>query len=89
MSDYVEVPLERVPTESLQALLEEYASRDGTDYGERETPLEIRVTQLLDQLRLRELRLLYSVPEESWDLVDRETAQELLSRESAADEPAD
>ena len=41
MAEFVMVPPQRLQAEVLQALLEEFASRDGTDYGERECTLEL------------------------------------------------
>ena len=60
-------------------MLEEYASRDGTDYGERECTLEEKVAQLLRQLRTDELQILYDVDSEQWDLLPRAQAEQLLN----------
>ncbi len=46
MTQFVEVPPQRLQADILQALLEEFASRDGTDYGERELSLEQKVGSL-------------------------------------------
>ncbi len=46
MAQFVAVPLERLQAEVLQALLEEFATRDGTDYGERELNLAEKVERL-------------------------------------------
>jgi uncharacterized protein YheU (UPF0270 family) len=78
MAQFVEVPPERLAADLLQALLEEYASRDGTDYGERELSLEQKVSQLERQLRHRDLVILFDAESESWDLLQREQAEELL-----------
>jgi uncharacterized protein YheU (UPF0270 family) len=78
MAQFVEVPPERLGADLLQALLEEYASRDGTDYGERELSLEQKVSQLERQLRHRDLVILFDAESESWDLLQREQAEELL-----------
>ena len=45
MPEYVEVPPERLAAEVLQALFEEYVSRDGTDYGETELALQDKVAR--------------------------------------------
>jgi uncharacterized protein YheU (UPF0270 family) len=50
MANFVAVPLDRLPSDVLVALLEEFASRDGTDYGERECSLEQKVGELRTQL---------------------------------------
>ena len=57
MAEFVMVPLERLQADILNALLEEYASRDGTDYGERESTLADKVEQLRKQLRNGDLQL--------------------------------
>jgi hypothetical protein len=65
--------------EVLQALLEEFATRDGTDYGERELNLEEKVERLQRQLRAGDLHVLYDVDCEQWDLVPRAQAELLLN----------
>lgn len=79
MAEFVEVPLRRLQADVLQALLEEYASRDGTDYGEREQPLAEKVDQLRLQIEQREVLILYEVESEHWDLLPVEQAGELLA----------
>lgn len=79
MTEFVEVPLQRLSEDVLQGLLEEYASRDGTDYGERELPLAEKVDQLRVQLERREVLILYEVQSEHWDLMPQEQAREFLT----------
>lgn len=78
MAQFVTVPLERLQTGVLQALLEEFASRDGTDYGAREFTLAQKVDMLLGQIRGGDLKILYDVDSEQWDLVPRDQAELLL-----------
>lgn len=78
MADFIEIPAGRLSEAALTGLLEEYASRDGTDYGERERSLAEKVTELRDQVRRGELRLLFDQDSETWDLRPREQAAELL-----------
>jgi tRNA 2-thiouridine synthesizing protein A len=82
LADFVEVPLAKVPRDSLEGLLEEFASRDGTDYGERETPLADRVSQLHAQLESGELRLVFEADSEHWDILPAPKARELLGPET-------
>lgn len=79
MAEFVLVPAQRLQADVLQALLEEYASRDGTDYGERERTLEEKVAQLLRQLHTNDLQILYDVDSEQWDLLPRVQAEQLLN----------
>ena len=78
MAQFVEVPCERLAAPTLDALLEEYASRDGTDYGLVERSLQDKVTNLRAQLQDGSLVLLYDGASEQWDLLPREQAAELL-----------
>ena len=78
MANFVAVPLDRLSGDVLVALLEEFASRDGTDYGERECTLEQKVSELRAQMAAGDLQLLYDADSEQWDLVSREDAGILL-----------
>ena len=78
------MPPERVPEASLKALLEEFASRDGTDYGARETPLSARVNRLRDGLRRGSLALFFDADSQTWDVLSADNARLLLGGEGAA-----
>lgn len=79
MAQFLAVPPGRLQADILQSLLEEYASRDGTDYGEREVPLADKVRALQGQLDSGDVQILYDTDSEEWDLVPREQAEELLN----------
>lgn len=79
MAEFVAVPLQRLQESVLQALLEEFASRDGTDYGERELSLAQKVLALESRLKGGELQILYDADSEQWDLLPREQAATLLN----------
>ena len=78
MSSYLEVPADRLGPEVLQGLLEDYASRDGTDYGAVELTLEQKTGNLRRQLQQGELLILFETESEQWDLVQVDQAVELL-----------
>ncbi len=78
MAEFLRVPADRISPEALQGLLEEFASRDGTDYGETETPLDQRVAQLRAQLAAGTLSLLFDAQSETWDLLPEDDARKLL-----------
>jgi uncharacterized protein len=46
----LEIPYQELSPEALQGVVEEFVTRDGTDYGEREMPLETKVQQVMNQL---------------------------------------
>ena len=47
---HVEVPWSELDAHALRGLIEEFVTRDGTDYGAIETSLETRVDQVMRQL---------------------------------------
>lgn len=80
MSEYIQVPIARLEQQVLQALLEEFASRDGTDYGQRELTLEEKAGNLRRQLEAGDVLLVYHSPSEEWDLVSSDQANALLDK---------
>ncbi|MDF1551408.1 MAG: YheU family protein [Deferrisomatales bacterium] len=53
------VPHRQLSPEALRGVVEEFVTRDGTDYGDRWVPLEDRVQQVLDLLRQGAATLLF------------------------------
>ncbi|MFO7551674.1 MAG: YheU family protein [Haliea sp.] len=82
MANLLEIPPARLAPDALAGLLEEFASRDGTDYGDRELSLAEKVANLRRQLDSGDMRLLYDSDSESWDLVSRDVARALLAGET-------
>jgi uncharacterized protein YheU (UPF0270 family) len=75
--------------DTLQGLLEEYATRDGTDYGEVEVALSERVAQAMRQLRSGDIVIVFDALSESVSLLGRREAQQLerLAQAQAARYP--
>lgn len=63
------IPHQQLDSETLQNLLEEYATRDGTDYGEREMSLESKVANLRRQLESKVVVIWFEPGEESVNLI--------------------
>ncbi|GAB2504278.1 YheU family protein [Microbulbifer agarilyticus] len=63
------IPFKQLPPETLQNLLEEYATRDGTDYGEREVSLVDKVSSLRRQLEDKIIVIWFEPGEESVNLI--------------------
>lgn len=70
------IPIESLPEATLTALLEEYATRGGTDYGEAEITLEAKVLQLRRQLEKQQLALWFDDKTQTVNLL---TADQALS----------
>jgi len=65
----VEVPPEELSTEALRGVVQSFVLREGTDYGEREVSLEVKVEQVLRQLARREAIILFDPASSSIDIV--------------------
>ena len=66
------VPWQQINTDTLHQLLEEFASRDGTDYGAYETSLADKVSQLEIQLKQKRILVVYSELHESINIMPAE-----------------
>ena len=79
------IPIDQLATDTLRAVIGEFISRDGTDYGEVELTLEEKTGNLRRQLQCGELQLLFETESEQWDLVDAEQAHSLLNQVNDVD----
>ncbi len=55
----MEIPHTQLADDVLRAVIEEYITREGTDYGDREYTLDEKVKQIIHQLRRREVLINY------------------------------
>lgn len=63
------IPFESVSHETLTSILEEYASREGTEYGEQDYSMEQKVAQLHTQLKRGDIGLTFDPNTETCTLV--------------------
>lgn len=70
------IPPDQLPAETLQGLLEEFATRDGTDYGTEEVSLADKVNQLRAQLSRKQVLIVYDVGQEQANLMTQQAYQE-------------
>jgi len=47
----VKIPYDQLSPEALHGVVEEFVTRDGTDYGEIEVPLATKIAQVMAQIR--------------------------------------
>ena len=55
----MEIPWQKLSEEALTAIIEEFVTREGTEYGERDYSLAEKAAQVRAQLRSRKLGLDY------------------------------
>jgi uncharacterized protein len=61
----VEVPYGELPADLLNAVIESFVLREGTDYGEREFSLEDKVARVIGQLKRGEAKIVFDPETES------------------------
>lgn len=64
----VVVPHRELDSATLQSVIESFALREGTDYGEREHSLQQKVTSILQQLDSGEARLVFDPSTQTVDI---------------------
>lgn len=55
----MEIPHAQLADGVLRAVIEEYITREGTEYGDREYTLDEKVEQIINQLRRKEILINY------------------------------
>ena len=65
----VVVPPEALAPETLRRLLEEFVTRDGTDYGTHERTLEQKIADVRRQIARGEARIVYDPATETANVV--------------------
>lgn len=71
----LKIPPDRLSADALRGLIEDYVTRDGTDYGEVELSLEQKAGAALRQLRSGEVVIVYDPGTETTTLVSCEQFQ--------------
>lgn len=69
MNDYIEVPAEQLSEDILQAVIEEFITREGTDYGLQDYSLEQKVLQIRRQLDNGKAMIVYDQISETCTLL--------------------
>jgi uncharacterized protein YheU (UPF0270 family) len=65
----LEIPLERIPPETLTRMLEEFVTREWSELTDGEYTLEQKVEQVLEQLRDRRAMIVYDQATETWNII--------------------
>lgn len=70
-SGVIEIPFQQLSEAALNGLIQEYVSRDGTDYGEFEVSLEDKADQVRHLLQQGMVVILFDPMSESCQIVDK------------------
>ena len=63
------VPYTELSEDALRGVLESFVLREGTEYGERDVPLDQKVAQVTRQLQRGEAQIVFDPESESIDIV--------------------
>ena len=75
------IPHDQLSPDALQGLIEEFITRDGTDYGEHEIPLTQKVEQVRRQLLRGDVVIVFDVATESISLLTRQEASTVINQQ--------
>ena len=65
----MEIPYTELADEALKGIIEEYITREGTEYGAREFSLEQKIEHVRQQLLRREIKINFDAESQSCNLV--------------------
>ena len=70
------IPLEQLPTETLNAIIENFVLREGTEYGSSDVSLNDKIAQVHQQLKQGSALLVYSELHETVNILPAEQFSE-------------
>jgi len=76
------IPYQQLSREALLGLIEEFITRDGTDYGEQEVTLELKVKQVERQLASGDVVIVFDLASESVSLLTRRDAEIYINQQA-------
>jgi uncharacterized protein len=71
----VEVPYRELSADLLNAVIESFVLREGTDYGEKELALEDKVARVIGQLKRGEAKIIFDPESESVTIAVRQSSR--------------
>ena len=77
MSVITLVPLEQIPSELVDKLLDSFINREGTDYGTIELSIEEKRSNLKDLLKRKEAFIAFDGESETFNLLSKNEVKQL------------
>jgi uncharacterized protein YheU (UPF0270 family) len=65
----LKIPYDQLNPETLNGVIEEFVTREGTDYGEIEVSLETKISQVLGQLKSGKAVIVFDQDSETCDIL--------------------
>ena len=76
----IEIPFHALSAAALRGVIEEFVTRDGTDYGEMECTVQQKVAQVERQLKLGEVVIVFDERSETNHIISAHDWDEVLAR---------
>ena len=73
----IQIPMDALEETTLLRMLQDFVTRDGTDYGRVETALDTKVQQVLFALKKGHAVIVYDEASESFTILPKEEAKAL------------
>ena len=67
----MEIPHRELAKDTLIAIIEEYVTREGTEYGETDIPLQEKIDQVIEQLERGEALITFDPESETCSLISK------------------
>ena len=77
----IEVPPQRLSEETLDAIIDEFVAREGTDYGSSEVGFETKTGQVKQQIEKGDVVICFDLKTESCTLLTRRDFEKLAATE--------
>lgn len=65
----VEVPYKQIEPDTLRRMIQEFVTRDGSDWAETGCTLEDKVEQVLQQLKLKQIKVVFDLKTQTANLI--------------------
>lgn len=72
----IEIPADRLTPELLDAVIEDFVLREGTDYGDREVALSVKIAQVRRQIDRGQVVIVFDPDSETYNLLTRQQFRE-------------
>ncbi|MCA1794003.1 MAG: YheU family protein [Desulfobacteraceae bacterium] len=63
------IPFKNLSPEALRGVIEEFVTREGTDYGEAEIPLDTKAQQVMNQLQSGKAVIVFDQKTETCNII--------------------
>ncbi|MFH2092964.1 MAG: YheU family protein [Pseudomonadota bacterium] len=66
------IPYDQLSSQALSGVIEEFVTRDGTDYGLVEVPLETKMAQMMRQLKNKKIVIVFDPTSQTCNLLSND-----------------